>query len=90
MQIYNLIRGWTRPYVGAHTFYNGQEVKVWSSKLPECDISYDSDSSRPGMIVNKRNGALDVRTGSGYITLTEIDLDLGDAHVLGCMLGDMV
>ena len=30
--IYNLIRGLTRPYVGAHFEFNGKEIKVWKSK----------------------------------------------------------
>ncbi len=36
MAIHNLVRGLTRPYIGAHFLNNGQEYKVWKTKVVNC------------------------------------------------------
>ena len=30
--IYNLVRSLSKPYVGAHLVYKGQEIKIWNSR----------------------------------------------------------
>ncbi len=37
--IYYLVRALTKPYVGAHLVYNGQEVKVWKVKEKKLKLS---------------------------------------------------
>ena len=79
--IYNLIRGLTKPYVGAHIEYNGNDYKVWSAKV------VDEDNSRykniePGKVINvfTANTFL-VKTGNGLIKILEaeeLNLKVGD------------
>ncbi|TJY41961.1 formyl transferase [Cohnella pontilimi] len=67
--IYNLIRGLTRPYVGAHFMYQGEEVKVWKS-----DVAVVEDRRshiEPGKVLRIEGHILWVKCGEGVIRLTE-------------------
>ena len=35
METYNLVRGLTKPYIGAHTFVDGRKMRVWKVGQPE-------------------------------------------------------
>jgi methionyl-tRNA formyltransferase len=67
--ICNLIRGLTKPYVGAHCIYKGREIKVW-----EAELSHVGEvNSEPGKVLCSKNGILTVKTFDGAITLTKHD-----------------
>jgi methionyl-tRNA formyltransferase len=69
--IYNLIRGLTKPYVGAHFEFNRKEIKVWKSKI--CRTS--KSNFEPGKVLKiSKNGIITVKTGDGSINLIEHEL----------------
>ena len=45
--IYNLVRGLTRPYPGAHIVVDGQEIKVWKTAV----VKDDGQNIEPGKII---------------------------------------
>lgn len=61
--INNLIKALTKPYVGAHIYYNGNEFKVWKSSFQECkDINIE-----PGKILEIKNNNILVKTSDAAI-----------------------
>lgn len=71
--IYNLIRGLTKPYAGAHFEYNGKEYKVWKS-----NVIYDLDkvyeNIEPGKIIEVYSDtSFLVKTGENLIKIIESD-----------------
>jgi len=65
--IINLIRALTKPYVGAHCIYNGEEIKIWRAELTNFDIDYFEQ----GKVVSHKDGAVIVKTSDGAIQLTD-------------------
>lgn len=55
-QAYNWIRAQAKPYPGAFTFFNGQKVILWKSRLSDQRFP----ESKPGDIVNSASGSLEV------------------------------
>ena len=53
LQAYNFIRALTLPYKGAHTFCNGQKLRIYSSKLIK-----NSFCGYPGRVVKINNDEL--------------------------------
>ena len=78
--IYNLVRGLTHPYVGAHLFYEGKEYKVWKSSIE----SYpETGNIEPGKVIDvMANNSVVVKCADGCIKLLEtepkIELNIGD------------
>jgi methionyl-tRNA formyltransferase len=70
IQIYNLIRGLSRPFPGAYTKLNGRKVTVWHAALPGQQLRYAGNV--PGRIIGKRNGAIEVLTGEGVLHLLSL------------------
>lgn len=69
--IYNLIRGLSRPYVGAHIDFQGKECKVWIART--CDDLYPN--FEPGKVIEiNREGAMKVVTGSSSIWLVDHEI----------------
>ena len=69
---FNWIRAQTEPYPGAYTFYEGQKVRIWSSKL----IDEDQSDFPPGSVVDIVHGkGVDVQTGSGMIRIKRAQID---------------
>ncbi len=69
-EIYNWIRGQTRPYPGAFSNLGDQKITVWSANPP-------TDSTvfiRPGEIAYVDSGAIGVGTWEGIIELTEVQV----------------
>jgi len=65
--IYNLVRALTKPYVGAHLLFMGQEVKIWKVQEIECsqpNIEY-------GKVMAIENSSLSVKTPDGAIKIIE-------------------
>lgn len=70
--IVNLVRGLTKPYVGAHVRIDEHEFKVWSAKIgPELE-----QNREPGQVVAcGKNQEVLVKTGNGSVWLLEHDMD---------------
>jgi methionyl-tRNA formyltransferase len=71
MEIHNLIRALTHPYVGAHTFSDSHRVIVWRSRLVPEPVLESNKSASPGDIVAVTGDGVSVRTGDGIIELLE-------------------
>jgi methionyl-tRNA formyltransferase len=71
---YNLVRALTRPYMGAHTFLNGNRVVVWKAKLPYRTLAPDLLAQPSGTILESGSDGLCVRTGDAYLTISEHEL----------------
>lgn len=65
--IYNLIRGLSEPYVGAHLVYQGKEYKVWKST----PVEYKPKSIEPGKVLDVDRNRIKVKTGDSAIWLDE-------------------
>jgi len=64
--IYNLVRGLSKPYVGAHFIFKGSEIKVW-----ETTIWTESPANiEPGKILLVAERGTVVKCGTGAICLT--------------------
>lgn len=70
--IYNLVRGLSRPYVGAHFEYKGQLIKVWRLEIaPDMPLNIE-----PGKIcLSDRRGVL-VKAGIGAVRLCEFSPEI--------------
>ena len=69
--IHNLVRGLTRPYVGAHFVTEGKEYKVWKSRIVSCA---NTDNIEPGkVIVVNRDRIPCIMCGDDCIELLEVD-----------------
>ena len=73
--IYNLIRGLSKPYVGAHIDFKGKECKVWTAKV--CDDVYPNFESGKVLEFNGK-GAIKVVTGSSSIWLVEHEIPISE------------
>ena len=73
LSIYNLVRGLTRPYVGAHFENNDKEYKVWSTEIIQ-DDNNSYFNIEPGKIIEVYSEtSFLVKTGDGLIKITEAD-----------------
>jgi len=87
MKTYNLIRALAHPYVGAHTYLNGEKIIIWRSKLQQNSLPSEAISLQPGTIFSLSDKEFDIRTGDGYLTVTEYEF-LGDVLLdVGIQLG---
>ena len=69
--IYNLVRSLTRPYVGAHFVYKGQDYKVWRAEELE---SAGPENIEPGKVLAiGDDGTMDVKVGGGAIRLIDFE-----------------
>ena len=67
--IHNLVRGLTKPYVGAHIVVGGQEIKVWKTVI----ISENQRNIEPGKILGYKNQHPVVKCGEDAICLLSTD-----------------
>jgi len=65
--IYNLVRGLTRPYVGAHIEYDGNDVVIWKVKEVECL----ENNIEPGKVLKVDKNAMVVKCYGGAIKILE-------------------
>lgn len=69
--IYNLVRGLTRPYVGAHFVYKEKEYKVW--KVQEVKVE-NIENIEPGKVLAVyEDGTFDVKVYDEVIRIMECD-----------------
>lgn len=78
--IHNLVRGLSKPYIGAHFVVNGQEVKVWKSAI----VSNAQSNIEPGKIFFDAGSGLLVKCGEDAIALlaTEPSFQLIEGNYL--------
>ncbi len=69
-EIHNLVRG-TNPWPGAYTFYKGDRMKVWKTRVAEGEYT----RSKPGTICKITKEELIVETGEGFLSILEIQFD---------------
>lgn len=77
--IYNLIRALTHPYVGAHTYVDDMEVRIWKAQLlPNVDTvgAETLTTYPPGTVLACQPGHFDVKTGDGILRIVEYDHEL--------------
>ena len=67
--IHNLVRGLTRPYVGAHFDYGEEPVKVWRTEV-ESDVP---ENIEPGKVLTVEEGCPLIKAGVGAIRLIEYE-----------------
>jgi methionyl-tRNA formyltransferase len=76
--IHNLVRGLTRPYVGAHFDYAEQQIKVWKTEVQQ-DAPLNLE---PGKVLAVDDSSVFIKTGLGAIRLLDyapnIQLKPGD------------
>lgn len=64
--VYNLVRGLTRPYAGAHLSYKSREIKIWKAKeAPE-----GSGNIEGGRVLDIRDNNVLVKCGTNAVLLT--------------------
>ena len=88
MITYNLIRALARPYVGAHTFLNGQKIVAWRAKLSTEPLPANLSAQSPGTVLRSANSAVEIRTGDGRLIVTEYSAENAVALEPGGRLGD--
>ena len=73
--IHNLVRGLTKPYIGAHIEYKDEIIKVWETKV----IRGGEENIEPGKVILVDNNGIVVKTGENAIRLIKTDpvLDIG-------------
>ncbi len=74
--IHDLIRGLTRPYVGAQYIYKEMEIKVWKALPVDPSVYGDIDNIEPGKImgINPETKEMDVKCSDGVIRLIDHEL----------------
>jgi len=67
--IHNLVRGLTKPYVGAHFNCGGKDVKVWKSET----VNETTHNIEPGKIISMDTRGVVVKTSIGALRLVDIE-----------------
>ena len=78
--IHNLVRGLTKPYIGAHIKYKDEIIKVWETKV----IRGGEENIEPGKVILVDNNGIVIKVGENAIRLikTEPVLDIGPGSYL--------
>ena len=67
--IYNLVRALTKPYVGAHIEYSGQDISVWKVE----EIEYDKGNIEFGKVLENDGKSFTVKTYDNAIKIVGHD-----------------
>jgi methionyl-tRNA formyltransferase len=67
--IHNLVRGLSKPYIGAHFMHEGKEIKVWKTAITEVN----DNNIEPGKILAITQTGTLVKCGIGAIRIVETD-----------------
>ena len=67
--IHNLVRGLSKPYVGAHFDFNDSRVKVWETEI----VKNKQLNIEPGKVIMHTKLGLIVKTGEDAILLRKIE-----------------
>ena len=65
--IYNLVRALSKPYVGAHVEYKGEDIIIWKVQ----ELSYDKENIESGKVLESDGKTLVVKTYDGAIVILE-------------------
>lgn len=63
--IHNLVRGLSKPYVGAHFIVNGQEIKLWKSAV----VAISQPNIEPGKVLMQTSAGPVVKCGEDAVCL---------------------
>lgn len=72
--VYNWIRGQTRPYPGAYSYIHDEKVMIWAANPPANDTTF----VQPGEIAYRDDDILGVGAWEGLIELTEVQVKQDD------------
>ena len=72
IDIFNLVRGLTKPYPGAHFIHNNKKIILWNSKI----IKDTQKNIEPGKIIKKINSKIVVKCGKDAICLLKTNTPL--------------
>ncbi len=72
MAIYNLVRALTRPYIGAHIIYKGEEIKIWKIRILDCN----QDNIEPGKVLRSVKDSIVVKTFDGAIEIVDYEFKI--------------
>jgi len=67
--IYNLVRALTKPYIGAHIEYKGQDISIWKVE----EISFDKNNIEFGKVLENDEKTIVVKTYDKAIKIIEHD-----------------
>ena len=67
--IYNLVRALTKPYVGAHVEYNGQDISIWKVE----EVEFDQNNIEFGKILENDGKSVVVKTYDKAIKIIDHD-----------------
>ena len=70
--IYNLVRGLSKPYIGAHISYKGKDVKIWKV----IEIENSQDNIEPGKVLDVSEKSFIVKTMDNSIEIISHDFEL--------------
>ena len=74
--IHNLVRGLTKPYVGAHFLYQEQIFKVWKTAV----VNDTPENIEPGKILSIKEGIVMVKCGEQGIRLLNTAPEFEPSH----------
>jgi methionyl-tRNA formyltransferase len=69
--IYNLVRALTKPYIGAHIEYKGQDISIWKVSIVESS----QNNIECGKVLKSDNNKFTVKTYNGAIEILEHDFN---------------
>lgn len=70
--IYNLVRGLTKPYVGAHLEYDNQDISIWKVE----EVEYTQKNIEPGKVLELKNNSIVIKTNDNAIRILQHDFKL--------------
>jgi methionyl-tRNA formyltransferase len=71
--LHDLVRGLARPYVGALARFDGADLLVWRTRVPDEPLPAAAAALAPGTIIAVDGESVDVRTGDGHLLLLELE-----------------
>lgn len=67
--ICNLVRGLTKPYVGAHIEYKNANIIIWEVEIGK--VENDLENLEPGKVLNIEGNKIEIKTGDSSIWLVK-------------------
>ncbi|MFH1478598.1 MAG: formyltransferase family protein [Candidatus Omnitrophota bacterium] len=65
--VYNLVRALTKPYIGAHIFYNDVNIKIWEAK----EVELTQDNIESGKVLDITDNKILVKCYNNAVILTK-------------------
>lgn len=69
--IYNLVRGLTKPYVGAHVETKHKEIKIWSVEV----VNENIVNIEPGKVISIENSCIYVKSSDGIVKIIDHEFE---------------